>query len=146
MNVLRTLCLLALATPAAGFTSSAQAQDGGYGWGGGWPYNFQSGIYGRTNAYSLPYFALHPPVYYSYAVPRPYGYSPFALPPGVEPAEMLVVPAAKPIENPHFKPKDTEAKPEAKKTSDKSTYLPRAIVNPYFREPVEGRLARLPAR
>jgi hypothetical protein len=26
----------------------------------------------------LPYFALHPPVYYSHPVPRTYGYTPFA--------------------------------------------------------------------
>ncbi len=32
---------------------------------------------------NVPYFALHPPVYYSYPVPRTYGYSPFAYPPGV---------------------------------------------------------------
>jgi hypothetical protein len=32
---------------------------------------------------SVPYFSLHPPVYYSYRVARTYGYSPFAYPPGV---------------------------------------------------------------
>ena len=31
----------------------------------------------------VPYFALFPPVYYSYRVPRTYGYSPFAYPPGI---------------------------------------------------------------
>jgi hypothetical protein len=31
----------------------------------------------------VPYFALHPPVYYSYRVARTYGYSPFAYPPDV---------------------------------------------------------------
>jgi hypothetical protein len=30
----------------------------------------------------IPYYALYPPVYYSYPVPRTYGYSPFAYPPG----------------------------------------------------------------
>ena len=30
-----------------------------------------------------PYFAVHPPVYYSYVVRRPYGYSPFPYPPDV---------------------------------------------------------------
>jgi hypothetical protein len=30
-----------------------------------------------------PYFAIHPPVYYSYVVRRPYGYSPFPYPPDV---------------------------------------------------------------
>ena len=31
----------------------------------------------------IPYYALYPPVYYSYPVARPYGFSPFAYPPGV---------------------------------------------------------------
>ena len=30
----------------------------------------------------IPYYALYPPVYYSYPVARTYGYSPFAYPPG----------------------------------------------------------------
>ncbi len=30
----------------------------------------------------VPYFSMHPPVYYSRPVPRTYGYSPFAYPPG----------------------------------------------------------------
>jgi hypothetical protein len=34
-------------------------------------------------AESVPYFAVHPPVYYSLAIPRTYGYSPFPYPPGV---------------------------------------------------------------
>jgi hypothetical protein len=32
---------------------------------------------------SVPYYSLHPPVYYSFRVARPYGYSPFPYPPGV---------------------------------------------------------------
>ncbi len=31
---------------------------------------------------SIPYYAVHPPVYYSHIVPRPYGYSPYAYVPG----------------------------------------------------------------
>ena len=38
----------------------------------------------------IPYFALHPPVYYSYPVPRPYGYSPYAYPPGTKTPEISV--------------------------------------------------------
>ena len=45
-------------------------------WGYGWPAShFDNG--------AVPYFSLHPPVYYSYRVARTYGYSPFAYPPGV---------------------------------------------------------------
>jgi hypothetical protein len=53
---------------------------------GGYPYAPAWCGYGYPGAYSaqsIPYFALHPPVYYSYRVPRTYGYSPFAYPPGV---------------------------------------------------------------
>ena len=42
----------------------------------------------------IPYFAQHPPVYYSYVVPRPYGYSPYAYPETVMTPERP--PAAKP--------------------------------------------------
>ena len=50
------------------------------------------GYFLRICAESAPYFALHPPVYYSLPVPRTYGYSPFSLSagranPGLESAE-----------------------------------------------------------
>ena len=56
----------------------------GQGW-GVFPYAPAWG-YGYPNACateSVPYYALYPPVYYSYRVARTYGYSPFAYPPGV---------------------------------------------------------------
>ena len=43
-------------------------------------------VYGREH---IPYFALHPPVYYSYPVPRAYGFSPYAYPPGTTTPELL---------------------------------------------------------
>lgn len=59
----------------------------------------------------LPFYALYPPVYYSYIVPRPYGFSPFALPPGKAPAEALVQGSAAPAEiiNPYYRPNDDAA-------------------------------------
>ena len=39
--------------------------------------------YGPNLPSPAPYFAMHPPVYYSYPVATPYGYSPFPNPPGV---------------------------------------------------------------
>ena len=42
----------------------------------------------------IPYFAQHPPVYYSYVVPRPYGFSPYAYPENVMTPERA--PVAKP--------------------------------------------------
>ena len=47
---------------------------------GGWGFNWPTGYYGGE---AIPYFSLYPPVYYSYRVPRTFGYSPFAYPPGV---------------------------------------------------------------
>ena len=43
-----------------------------------WDYGY-AGVYGSE----MPYFTLHPPVYYSYRVARTFGYSPFAYPPYV---------------------------------------------------------------
>jgi hypothetical protein len=83
---------------------------------------------------NLPYFALHPPVYYSYPVPRPYGYSPFAYPPGVMTPEM--VGAIQPLEiiNPHVE--STEAKPTNSTKPDRSAATsarvqPLVVINPF---------------
>jgi len=53
----------------------------------------------------LPFFAKFPPVYYGDMVRRPYGFSPYALPPGIEPIEQKVI---------------------------QQTMGPRSIVNPFF--------------
>ncbi len=64
--------LVAFSAAILATASRADAQDyPGY-WG-----------YSCICAESAPYFALHPPVYYSLPVPRTYGYSPFPYPPGV---------------------------------------------------------------
>ena len=66
-----------------GLPLGAAGQD----WFSGCPYYAGYGGFGWQPSYcgseSVPYFSLHPPVYYSYRVPRTYGYSPFAYPPGV---------------------------------------------------------------
>ena len=46
-------------------------------WGDFWPSYFGGSTYSTE---SVPYYALHPPVYYSFRVPRTYGYSPYAYP------------------------------------------------------------------
>jgi hypothetical protein len=100
--------------------------------------NFRSpsSLYSLGYAGIPPQFALHPPVYYSAPVARPYGYSPFPLPAGVSPAEPFI---SKPIEieNPYFAPgqdapeakedKKKKAKPAAEKDS-----VTKIIVNPYY--------------
>ncbi len=84
----------------------------------------------------VPYYAMHPPVYYSYVVPRPYGYSPFAYPPGTftpEPrrAEPLVVP------NPFVPATQGRDGPKHRTAS-----APLRIVNPYLNEPAGPRRPR----
>jgi hypothetical protein len=56
----------------------------GYGFCGGW----WPGLWMQGNP---PYFALYPPVYYSHPVPRPYGFSPYAYPPGTMTPEVVRV-------------------------------------------------------
>lgn len=48
----------------------------------------------------MPHFALYPPAYYSYPVPRPYGYSPFAYP-GITPTPYAAV-EPQTIVNPYY--------------------------------------------
>lgn len=77
--------------------------------------------------YRIPYYALHPPVYYSYPVPRTYGYSPFAYPPGTMTPE-VAPPEPVMIQN-KFVPK-----PEATKTKqDRVAQAPLRIANPFAR-------------
>jgi hypothetical protein len=65
----------------------------------------------------IPYFAQHPPVYYSYVVPRPYGYSPYAYPGTVMTPERA--PQAKPatIINPFVRRKADSPAPKTASTT-----------------------------
>ena len=167
----------ALAMTLFTFADSASAQRPGYDFGIGFGYardfdGFNRGFAGRraivgrglagfggsfraVNNYDIPYFALHPPVYYSgQIVPRAYGVSPFAAPPGIRPVEMSM-PAPKIINNPYVNPgkkagKKQEISPSDKlpkkqkkkkkkkapkgeaKTDDKSAH----IINPFFQQRV----------
>jgi hypothetical protein len=82
----------------------------------------------------VPYFAMHPPVYYSYPVPRPYGFSPYAYPPGVMTPEILSEPTGpKEIINPHVPPAET-TKPTSNQTAQgRSTRgpTPQVMINPF---------------
>jgi hypothetical protein len=113
----------------AGSVSSAQAQMGcGGGW-GGWGANFPYGLYGsRVN--NVPYYAMFPPVYYSAPVPRSYGWSPFAYPPGTMTPEVV---AEEPQEmvNPYVTP-PRDAKPSSiNKTAIYRAPVPQIVINPY---------------
>jgi hypothetical protein len=104
---------LAAMVAMLGFSgSSAQAQGfgpgcGGYGWGA--PYSY----YQRE---TIPYFSLHPPVYYSKVVPRTYGYSPFAYPPGTMTPEVQEDKSIT-LQNPYVKPEEVKAEKTSVKKS-----------------------------
>ena len=140
--VLRS-CLVAVL--AAGFmTMTADTSQAQFGFDGGGFGNYAyPGLYGgfgfRPSPYSLgqvpvpPYFALHPPVYYSQPVARPYGYSPFAYPGFVRTPEVVAAPCEPiSIDNPYVPSSATESEEIANDdTDDYAVVKPLVIENPY---------------
>ncbi len=99
------------------------------GWGVGY-YNY-SGGYGGGGYQRPPYYALYPPVYYSHPVARPYGYSPFAYPPGVMTPDVPQnkIEASPIIYNPFVQPKS-----EPKSSPDKAASRGRTYLNPFVQQ------------
>jgi hypothetical protein len=98
---------------------------GGYGWD-------LAELY-RELLNNVPYYALHPPVYYSCPVPRTYGYSPFAYPGYVMTPEIAGEPQPLEIINPHVpSTQQTPASVENDRTAAAATQPePLVILNPY---------------
>ncbi len=97
--------------------------------------------YGAANIYTaepVPYYALHPPVYYSYPISRPYGWSPFPHAPlpyaaqRLEPAVRVAQPLT--IRNPYVV--GAAAAGEASTSGQ-----PLRIVNPYVQGPGKAKAA-----
>ncbi len=147
VNRIRSLVLgVVLLTGIVGLVSStatdAKADSGCYGGYGGWGYG-SSGLYTQ---YSIPYFALHPPVYYSYPVPRTYGYSPWAYPPGVMTPEIEVA-GPQNMLNPHV-PGAEKTKPTANRVTSRGNTeatnaqvaapVPQVVINPYVNDKLAG--------
>lgn len=107
--------------------SSASAQVWSFGGTLGWPYNFYQDEH-------LPYFSLHPPVYYSMPVPRTYGWSPWAYPPGVLTPEVAEC-DPQVIENPHVEGSSQSRRGviRQKPSIDRSASFvqPKLIENPF---------------
>ena len=120
------ICVTAMAAISFALAAEATACDGcDYGYGYGWLYN--------SLRYEVPHFAAYPPVYYSYPVPRTYGYSPFAYPPHVMTPEIVGESKPVTITNPHVP--STQQKPVKAKT-DRTAAIsapvePLTIVNPF---------------
>ena len=135
-KALLSICLLG----ACAWATPARAFDGcGHGYGG-----YGLGYLYNSLQYNVPYFAAFPPVYYSYPVPRTYGYSPFAYPPGVMTPDVIEVSEPAIIENPYVPSSapEPQAKPAEKKDSTVATPAvsePLVILNPYVAEPVAAR-------
>lgn len=97
------IAAIAIATSATS-VDSAEAQIRGYAAGIGFGYSQQSSVRFISPREDIPYFAKYPPVYYGDMVRRPYGISPYAVPPGIMPAEYSAPvsrPCAQTIVNPY---------------------------------------------
>lgn len=127
------LCAFVLAAILALGVNTASA-GGPFGCGDYWGINGAYGLYGnRVN--EVPYFAMFPPVYYSQPVPRSYGWSPFAYPPGVM-TPAVEAPKPQTIINPHVQqppqcaPSSTETKA---KTTGYEAPPPKEVINPFVK-------------
>lgn len=89
-------------------------------------------VYSIYDQDRIPYFALHPPVYYSYPVARPYGFSPFAYP-GIVPTPQFKIrqeSLAHVVKNPHVEqPAEGPTLPAPDK---QGAHRPQRIRNPYY--------------
>jgi hypothetical protein len=135
MNLKRILLLAAVLTATATSANQASAQFAGY----GGSYGFGAWDVGQLYevlADNVPYYSAFPPVYYSYPVPRTYGYSPFAYPPGVMTPDVEMCQPQE-IINPYTEGDAEEVAPAAepasvdKTTSNAKLSQPLVIINPY---------------
>jgi hypothetical protein len=120
------LCVVLLTLSSLLAPPTALAIDGcGYGWdyGYGWLYN--------SLRYEVPHFAAYPPVYYSYPVPRTYGYSPFAYPPHVMTPE--IAGEVKPLEivNPYVPERKPAAGQPDRSAGTATQSQPLVVINPF---------------
>ena len=124
---------------AEGFGGGFGRGHGGRGLGVGIGIGGYSDIFGYAELYrelynNLPYFALHPPVYYSYPVPRTYGYSPFAYPGYVMTPEIAGPIQPLDIINPHVTPKPDDKPADApadRAAKSQPRVQPLVVVNPF---------------
>ena len=132
---------LLIASFSFAFTSCAHAQDGlscgsGLYSGLGFGYGFRASPYTLGQVPVPPYFALHPPVYYSGPVARPYGYSPFAYPGSTPTPDVAVEPQV--IDNPYCAPTSLRAEAEPAVGDQASVAKPKLIENPFLTQNPES--------
>jgi hypothetical protein len=112
-------------------------------WGGGCWQGCWSGYDSPFERDHIPFYSMHPPVYYSHPIARAYGWTPFAYPPAalIQPLEdggpqEIINPYVPPSNTPTPTP-STKAKPSGEQTAD-STAIPHLIVNPYVAASLAG--------
>jgi len=130
MKLHRVLYAVAVFAMAATLTGEIKAE--GFGGRTGLPwfgYGYSGSLYGLGRLPVPPYFAIHPPVYYSLPQARPYGQSPFAYS-GDYHRPVKVVPRV--MRNPHFEPIPLPAPVES--TTETTTSTVRVIKNPFYTE------------
>jgi len=135
---MKTHLMILLVILAATFATSpaVHAQCNGCN-GGGWAWGYDMGGLYNSLDYNVPYFAAHPPVYYSYPVPRTYGYSPFAYPPYTMTPD-VVMGGAQPLEivNPYVPSTQQESKADVDQSAAAAPKMnrqpqPLVIINPF---------------
>lgn len=93
--------------------------------------------YSLGNIPAPPYFALHPPVYYSHPTPRSYGHSPFAC--SCDCHHMgRQISASRVVENPFIqvKPVNPPTNPPDKSEKPvKIAAVPHRMANPFYEKP-----------
>ncbi len=142
MKSLKYVLPMMVALAMFAFAGQASAQCGGGGIGNCWfgnlnAYGSSGTLYGSGYLPVPPYFAIHPPVYYSHNYYRPYGTSPFAQ--SGNAAMVVARPTPQMVMNPHVAPANVKNKPAADNTA-----RAEMIMNPYFvsgQKPGQGRLA-----
>ena len=122
---------------------------GGF-YGGGLGFGYPLISSAQACAPRVPYFALHPPVYYGQRYTRPYGASPFASGPLLQPNSQYTpapqvqrsqTPAALVVMNPHYQEIQPDAqegivaKPQAKEKVAVKPVKPLLVENPFFPAP-----------
>ena len=112
----------------------AEAGWGGRYFGGCFPYYgyYPRSLYVREY---IPYYAQYPPVYYSYPVARPYGFSPYAYPPGIPTPEKH---ARQPVttQNPYV-----PGSADYGASAQKEPKAPLRIINPFVKQPAGAKEA-----
>lgn len=103
-------------------------------------YGFFGNGLGLYNSYDppMPFYAMFPPVYYSFPVARPYGYSPFAYPPGFTTPEGERV-QAKEVVNPYV-PRKAVNRPK-----ERTARAPQVLINPFVERRSPTALAARPS-